>query len=239
MEGLPSLQELLSLIVPMIVAITFHEASHGFVARLCGDPTAYEQGRVTFNPIRHIDPVGTIALPLMMYLTAKATGAPPIMFGWAKPVPVDPRRMRSPRRDMVLVSAAGPGINLALAFLSALALAVYGTGTAGKLDLVQSSLVFSLWLNLVLAVFNLIPLPPLDGGRIAVGILPGRLAFPLARLEPYGMIILIVILFVLPLVTAQFGREINLFQAVIVPIVEGIANFFLSFLGARTWSPAQ
>jgi Zn-dependent protease len=233
MEGLPSLAEILAIALPAIVAITFHEAAHGFVAWRCGDPTAYEQGRVTFNPVRHIDLFGTIILPLLMFITAK------VMFGWAKPVPIDPRRMRSPRRDMVLVAAAGPAINFALAFLSALALSLYGTDTNGRgADFVQRALVYSLWINVILAVFNLIPLPPLDGGRIAVGLLPGPLAFPLARLEPYGMWILIGVLFVLPMLTQQLGQEINPFRAVVVPIADGVMDFFLSLVRARTWSPA-
>src|SRR5688500_4068504 len=187
------------------IAITFHEAADGYVAYRLGDPTAKQQGRVSFNPLRHIDPFGTVVLPLVLFIMSGW------ILGWAKPVPVNPSRLNSPRRDMVLVAAAGPGINLALALLSAAILSAIG-GRAAEPEFLRDLLSFSISFNILIAVFNLIPIPPLDGGRIAVGVLPGSLAFPLARLEPYGMWIVIGILLIVPLVTFQLGNEINPFN---------------------------
>src|SRR6478672_13383099 len=173
-------------IIPVLIAITFHEAAHGFVAHMLGDDTAWRLGRVSFNPLKHVDPVGTILLPGILLLTRS-----PFLFGYAKPVPVNFRALRSPRIGMVLVAAAGPAMNIALAIAAALSfhLAVYLPGTIAQW--VVLNLKNALIINVILAVFNLFPLPPLDGGRIAVGLLPNVLARQLARLEPYGMIILI------------------------------------------------
>ncbi|MGE0743600.1 MAG: site-2 protease family protein [Rhodospirillales bacterium] len=185
--------------IPAILAITLHEASHGFVALRFGDDTAYRLGRVTFNPFRHIDLWGTIIIPTVLLLTS------PFVFGWAKPVPVDFRRLRNPRRDMVWVAAAGPGINLALAVVSALLihLALVTPGTVG--DWMFHNLRNSIVINLILAVFNMLPVPPLDGGRVAVGLLPRSLAWPLARLEPYGLFIVIGVIFLLPWMARSAG----------------------------------
>lgn len=194
-------------ILPALVAITFHEAAHGFVALRFGDETALRAGRVTFNPIKHVDPFGTILLPGLLLLMRA-----PFLFGYAKPVPVNFGRLRNPRRDMVWVAAAGPGINLVLAFVSAFLLHI----TPYLPDVAQAwaykNLVNSIQLNVVLAVSNMIPLPPLDGGRVAVGLLPDVLAYPLARLERWGMFIIIGGLFILPLVGSQLGLDLNIFS---------------------------
>jgi Zn-dependent protease len=172
-------------ILPIIFAVTFHEAAHGFVARLFGDDTASRAGRVTFNPLKHIDPVGTILLPAIMIL-ARA----PFLFGYAKPVPVNFGRLKPQRLGMVMVALAGPGTNVLLAIVSALL--AYGLPLLPQSAVLWSkeNIQHSIILNVVLCIFNLLPLPPLDGGRVAVGVLPRALAMPLARLEPYGMMIL-------------------------------------------------
>lgn len=224
MPALPSLESLVIVVAVAIIAITFHEAAHGYVAWRLGDPTAYEQGRVSFNPLRHIDPFGTVVLPLLLYI---ASGW---ILGWAKPVPVNPSRLRSPRRDMIFVAAAGPGINLALALVSAALLSALG-GLAAEPAFLRKLLTFSIYFNVLIGVFNLIPIPPLDGGRIAVGVLPGSLAFPLARLEPYGMWIVIGVLLIVPLATYQLGSEINLFASVIQPVVNAIIGAIASLVG--------
>jgi Zn-dependent protease len=191
-------------VIPVIIAVTFHEAAHGFVAYLLGDETAWRLGRVTFNPIRHIDLFGTILLPGILLLMHA-----PFLFGYAKPVPVNFRALRSPRRDMVLVAAAGPATNIALAVLAALAFHAVGYFPATAAQWLAANLRNALVLNVVLAVFNMFPLPPLDGGRILVGILPQPVAAPIARLEPYGILILIGLLILLPMLAAQFGLDLD------------------------------
>jgi len=216
--------------VPIIIAITFHEAAHGFVAKHCGDDTAYRLGRVTFNPIRHIDPIGTIILPAALYLT---TG---FMFGYAKPVPVNFRRLRQPRRDMILVAAAGPGINILLAVVSAILLHLvpqYLAPNAGSLamQVIGSILVVSVTVNVILAVFNMLPLPPLDGGRVAVGLLPYPLSLYLSRLERYGMLILLGAIFLLPWIGSQLGIDLAIVHWIIGPVAEWIENFIYWITG--------
>lgn len=180
--------------IPALIAITFHEASHGYVAHLLGDDTAWLQGRVSFNPFVHIDPFGTVLLPGMLLLLHA-----PFLFGYAKPVPVNFRALRRPRLDTILVAAAGPGMNLLLAAIAALGFHIVGYVPAPGGQWLIANLKNALVLNVILAIFNLLPVPPLDGGRILLGVLPGALARPLSRAEPYGLLILIGVLFVLPM----------------------------------------
>jgi Zn-dependent protease len=172
--------------LPVIFAITVHEAAHGYAALKFGDTTAQQQGRITLNPLKHIDPIGTLLVPGLALLLGG------ILFGWAKPVPVDFRRLRNPRQDMVWVAAAGPGANLLMAVFWVLILKFAISIDLGAYNLpLRMMAEGGILINAVLMVLNLLPLPPLDGGRIAVGLLPDALAMPLARIEPYGFFILI------------------------------------------------
>lgn len=182
--------------LPVVFAITLHEAAHGYVAKHFGDFTAYAEGRVSLNPLRHIDPIGTIALPLALLAISKLFAGSGILFGWAKPVPVNFANLRHPKRDMLWVAAAGPFSNLVMALLWAAALKIAislpDNYFALPLALMAAAGVF---VNAIIMVLNLMPLPPLDGGRILVSLLPHRLAYNVSRIEPYGFIILIVMLF--------------------------------------------
>jgi Zn-dependent protease len=206
-------------VIPVILAITLHESAHGFVAWRLGDDTAYRMGRVTFNPLRHVDPTGTIILPAILLLLGS-----PFLFGWAKPVPVDFRRLNNPRRDMVWVALAGPGINIALAVIAAALFHVAALLPDEAAGWVGENLLNAVQINVVLAVFNMIPLPPLDGGRVAVGLLPRALAIPLARSERYGMLILIGVLFLLPMVGRQLGFSANVLAWVLGPPVDAVTR---------------
>jgi Zn-dependent protease len=206
--------------LPVIFAITLHEAAHGYVARHFGDKTAYMLGRVSLNPMRHIDMVGTIAVPLLILVVSKLFGGPGILFGWAKPVPVNFHALRHPKRDMLWVAAAGPAANLVMALGWALLMK-----TAQFLPVSAFSLPMHLMaeagitVNIVLMVLNLLPILPLDGGRIAVSLLPDRLALGYARLEPFGFPILLLLIFtnvlgfiMLPMVQASIGLIEVIFQ---------------------------
>ena len=179
--------------IPVLFAITLHEAAHGYVARLFGDNTAYVAGRITLNPLKHIDLVGTIVVPIAILLIAKLAGGAGFLFGWAKPVPVSFGQLRRPKQDMVWVAAAGPGANLLMAVLWAIVLKLQialGLNEAFFVEMAKAGI----FVNIGLMALNLLPVPPLDGGRIAVGLLPSRLAYQFARIEPYGMFIVIFLL---------------------------------------------
>ena len=214
--------------VPAIIAITLHEAAHGYAALMFGDPTAKEHGRLSFNPIRHVDTMGTIILPGFLLLTSA-----PFLFGWAKPVPVNFGRLRSPRTDMVWVALAGPGMNIGLAMLSALLLHWIPTNPSFGSSVLSTGLQYSIVNNVILAVFNMIPLPPLDGGRVAVGILPLPLARGLARTEKYGIFILLGVLLALPWLGSFVGLHLNIFTSFILPIVDNVVNT-IAFLAGVT-----
>ena len=184
-----SLETILLGALPVVLAITLHEAAHGYVAKLFGDRTAEMLGRVTLNPIRHVDPVGTVLLPGAMLLLGS-----PFIFGWAKPVPVNFNNLRHPKRDMIWVAGAGPGSNFVQALVWAMVfVAATGTGALGSVGLAKMAQI-GLMANLVLMALNLLPIPPLDGGRILMGVLPGPASYSLSRLEPYGLFIVVLLL---------------------------------------------
>ena len=201
--------------VPVILAVTLHEIAHGRVAMRCGDDTAFLARRLSLNPLRHVSLVGTVLVPALLVMTT------PFLFGWAKPVPVNFRKLLNPRRDMVLVAAAGPATNLVLAIVSAGLMhgIVYFPDSA---QLLGENLRNSVIINLVLAVFNMLPIPPLDGGRVAVGLLPEWLGRSLAGLERGGLLIIIGVLFVLPSIGNYFGIDLNVFLWLVQAPVESL-----------------
>jgi Zn-dependent protease len=201
-------QKITVMALPAIFAITLHEAAHGYVAYKLGDDTAWKAGRVTFNPLRHIDLFGTIIMPLALLVVTAQIGRP-FVFGYAKPVPVRFDRLNHPRRGMVWVALAGPATNVALAIVSAVLLGGAALLPPFLRGWTEDNLVNSVLFNVILAVFNMIPLPPLDGGRVAVGLLPEVLAIPLARMERYGMLILITLLFLLPAIGDHLNMNLN------------------------------
>ena len=212
-------------LVPLVIAIVFHEVAHGLVARQFGDPTAERMGRLTLNPVKHVDPVGTLILPMLL-----AVANAPI-FGWAKPVPVRADRLRNPRRDMIIVALAGPGMNLVLAVAAtailAAGLAMGGGDPMSPGGFITSNAINFLLINIFLAVFNLIPLPPFDGGHVVEGLLPRPLAARFHRLGRYSLPILFGLLLILP----ALWPEANIVAKAVSPVVEAIARLFLSAAG--------
>ena len=222
-----NLAEASTLVVPVVVAVTFHEAAHGFVAYRFGDDTAWQAGRVTFNPLKHIDLFGTILLPALLLLSSSGR----FMFGYAKPVPVNCNRLNRPRRDMVWVAVAGPATNVLLAILSSLLIYGLFLFPAGPAEWLERNLANSILINVILCVFNMLPLPPLDGGRVAVGLLPDALAFPLARLERYGIFIVLLFLFVLPYLGERTGLDLNILGYLIGVPADALYDFVLTITG--------
>jgi Zn-dependent protease len=208
--------------IPVIFAITLHEAAHGYVARHFGDRTAFMLGRISLNPLRHIDAVGTVIVPLLILVTSKFLGGAGILFGWAKPVPVNFHALRHPKRDMLWVAAAGPAANLAMALGWAMVMKVTQGLPQGSFTPPLSLMAYAgVQVNIVLMVLNLLPILPLDGGRIAVSLLPDRLALGYARLEPFGFPILLALIFIpphvlgalmMPMVSASIGLIGTLFR---------------------------
>jgi Zn-dependent protease len=245
MDALPEILYKISYMgLPLLFAVVLHEYAHGWVAHRCGDPTAKLQGRLTMNPLAHIDPFGTVILPLLCLLLPGG-----FLLGWAKPVPVDPRLMHQPRRDMALVAAAGPGMNLVLAIGSALVFTILLSLDSSVAQYWSSAddtppprslqtiitlplavmAVYSLLINVLLMVFNLIPIPPLDGGRILTSLLPPKLALALIRLEPYGMLILVALI--------MFDPQIRLIHTITTTLTHAVSGSILSAamgLGAGT-----
>ena len=216
---------LLFLAIPVIVAITFHEAAHGYVALHFGDSTAKDAGRVTLNPLKHVDPFGTILLPAMLYFTAG------FLFGYAKPVPVKFGQLRNPRWDMIWVAIAGPAMNILLAIISGILLLTL-TGGPGDDSPLAQVLSTSLYLNAVLAVFNMLPLPPLDGSKVLAPLLPITLAQPYLALERFGMLILILLVFVAPMLAQRNGIDFDVMGPLVLGPAQEIVVAILRVLGA-------
>jgi Zn-dependent protease len=213
-------------ILPLLIAITFHEAAHAFVAYRLGDDTAWQLGRVSFNPLKHIDPFGTVILPGMLLIAHS-----PFLFGYAKPVPVNFGKLNHPRLDMVWVALAGPAINIVLATLVAFAFHALPFVPADAAKWTADNLKNAFLINIVLAIFNMMPIPPLDGGRVAVGLLPRVLAYPLSRLEPYGMLILLGLLILLPVVGAQLGLNLDVISAILRTLTGYVISALLFITG--------
>ena len=216
MNDLTTIQQLAVMALPVLFAITVHEAAHGYVARRLGDTTAMMMGRLTLNPLKHIDPIGTVLIPVAMFVT---TG---FLFGWAKPVPVNFRNLHNPRRDMALVAAAGPGANLLMAIFWVLVTRI-GLWIGDASEWVALPLIymggFGLLINAVLMVLNLLPILPLDGGRVLSALLPPRLSMKFARLEPYGLFIVVGLL-----VTGLLGK-------IVWPGVQAVENLIRALVG--------
>jgi Zn-dependent protease len=226
-----TVREVLLAAIPVIFAITLHETAHGYAAWALGDDTAKRMGRLSLNPLRHVDRVGTILLPGFLLIAQLLTiGRVGFMFGWAKPVPVDARRFRDPRRGMMLVAAAGPAINFFLAWCAALLLPDWVLRTDTPPPLYEALILF-LVVNLGLGLFNLLPIPPLDGGRIVVGLLPAALAARWARLERGGILIVILVVFLLPRLLAEFGIGFDPVGRVFYPILVGAWRLVLRLAG--------
>ncbi|MBX2830772.1 MAG: site-2 protease family protein [Rhodospirillales bacterium] len=210
-------------IIPVLLAVTLHEAAHGFAAKLFGDDTAQRLGRLSLNPLRHIDPVGTVLIPGLLLIT----GAP-FLFGYAKPVPVAFHRLHPQRLGIIGVAVAGPATNVLLAIASILLLVWLPSFSPAVNDWLGTMLNQSIWLNCILAVFNMLPIPPLDGGRVLTAISPLPIARVLARMEKTGMIILIGLVFLLPYVTANLGIDLPVFQWLVLEPANGLVRILLN-----------
>jgi len=208
-----------------IVAITFHEAAHGFVALHFGDSTAKNAGRVTLNPIKHIDLFGTIILPFLLFVSAG------FIFGYAKPVPVNYSALKNPRRDMIWVAAAGPAMNVMLAVASAILITGIGVLDGENAALIGNALLLSIELNLILAIFNMLPLPPLDGSKVIAAFLPNSLMRPYLQFGRYGMVVLILLVFVAPLFAARAGIRFDIFGSLVIGPAETLTRTLLSLMG--------
>ena len=206
--------------VPVVFAITLHEAAHGYVARIFGDDTAYMLGRVTLNPIKHIDPIGTVLVPLGLLLVSKLVGGPGFLFGWAKPVPVNFGNLRHPKRDMLWVAAAGPAANFTMALLWAILFRLSSEGGPWASDGLEVMAQAGVLVNVFLMVLNLLPILPLDGGRIAVSLLPNSLAIPFSRTEPFGFMIIIVLL-----ATNVLNTLMSPLVAIVLQVLQSIVGF--------------
>jgi Zn-dependent protease len=229
MGELTLLQTIAVAVLPLLFGITVHEVAHGWVAKHLGDPTAQRLGRLTLNPIKHIDPVGTVLVPGVLLLMSSAAGMP-FAIGWAKPVPVTWENLRHPRRDMILVAAAGPLSNLLMAVMWA-GIAVLGLviGATGAGEWAAAPLYYmgryGIFINLILMVLNLLPIPPLDGGRVVAGLLPNRLSWQFSRIEPYGFFILIGLMILRP------TGGMSLLGSIIYPPVFFFERLIMSAMG--------
>ena len=216
-----------ALIIPLIIAIVFHEVAHGWTARALGDPTAAQLGRLTLNPLKHVDPFGTIILPAML----KLAGMP--MFGWAKPVPVIKGRLRNPRRDMMIVAAAGPGSNLVMGLIGAVLLGLMirafpdGAEPGAVMGFVMLNLFNFILINVFLALFNLLPIPPFDGGHIVEGLLPPRLAAQYAGMHSKALLIMILLIVVLPMISPS----LNIVGYLVSPAVSWLNGLYMGLVG--------
>lgn len=216
-------------VLPVLLAITLHEASHAYVAWKLGDDTAYLRGRVTFNPLKHVDPFGTVILPGLLLLTGSG-----FLFGYAKPVPVDFRRFKNFRRDSALVALAGPSSNLIIALVSALLIHAALLLPSWLAQWSFQTLINSIQLNIMLALFNMLPLLPLDGGRVLGGLLPPALARPFFRTERYGMIILLGLIFLLPIVGRQMGQDLNILGWILGPASDYLLHLVVTLTGLKS-----
>lgn len=223
-----TLFQVAALVIPLVIAIVFHEVAHGWTARMLGDPTAAQLGRLSLNPIKHVDPFGTIILPGML----KLAGLP--VFGWAKPVPVVKGRLRNPRRDMMIVAAAGPASNLIMALIGAVALGLIMRSFAGGVEpslavsFLAANLLNFILLNIFLALFNLLPIPPFDGGHIVEGLLPAQAARKYAAMHSKALLIMILLLVVLPWI----APSLNIVGWLVVPPVEWLSDHYLKIAQA-------